>query len=753
MREKIYIYGIVQGVGFRPFIYNVCKKLNILGYVKNTASAVYIDAQGSSDSLKRLLEEIKNNSPSLSVIDHIEIYPCEEKDYVDFKILESTDDGGFIPVSPDMGICDECLKELFDPHDRRYRYPFINCTNCGPRYSIIKNIPYDRPMTTMEKFKMCSRCQVEYDDPHNRRFHAQPNGCADCGPHIFWRDGENVQSEGEDALREAIEFLNKGRIVAIKGVGGFNLAVDATDEKAVERLRKKKHRSDKPLAIMVENIDVAQKIALISEEEKAILLSQRRPIVLLKKKFPAELLIAPSVAPDIDTIGIMLPPTPLHHLIARDFGKPLVMTSGNLSEEPIAKDNDEAIKRLGDIADGFLLHNRDIFARIDDSVSMVIDGKEMLVRRARGYAPQPVIYFNKGIQRPRKGLQVLALGPHDKVTICIAKNDYFFMSQHIGDMDNAKTLEYFKETVERYKTLFRIYPDIVAYDMHPGYITTQYALKMEELKKIAVQHHHAHIVSCMIDNGVFKKVIGVAYDGTGYGDDGRLWGGEIMVADLYGYQRLYHLKYIPLIGGHTAIRKIYKVGLSYMFESGRHFDMFEKHIDGKEIGLLRSQWERKINVPEVSSVGRLFDAVAAVIGLRNYTSYEGQAAIQLESLIDLNVNGYYEYEISEDGIIDPSNIVLSAYKDREMGVDLSVIATKFHNSIIMFTVDAVKKTKEFSDINDVVLTGGVFQNRYLLKNIKNRLEKEGFHVYVHRKIPCNDGGISLGQAAIALYSK
>lgn len=753
MRKKIYVYGIVQGVGFRPFVYNLCKKFGIAGYVMNTASGVCIDAQGDPDSLEKLLKEIQHNPPSLSIVEYIEVYDCEEKNYTEFKIMQSADDGGFIPVSPDMGICDECLEELFDPGNRRYRYPFINCTNCGPRYSIIKDIPYDRPMTTMERFKMCRDCQTEYDNPDDRRFHAQPNACPICGPHVFWVDDGSATLEGEKALKRAIVLLNEGRIVAIKGVGGFNLAVDATDETAVKRLRKKKHRYDKPLAVMVADIDMAKRFAVISGVEEDVLLSQRRPIVLLKKKASLEHFIAPSVAPDIDTIGVMLPPTPLHYLIARDFDKPLVMTSGNLSEEPIAKDNSEAMDRLKDIADGFLLHDRDIFARIDDSVSMVIDGKEMVIRRARGYAPQPIVYTSPlESQKLHKSIEVLALGPHDKVTICVAKNNYFFISQHIGDMDNIKTIQYFKETIERYKSLFRVQPDIVAYDMHPDYITTQYALTIEGLKKVPVQHHHAHIASCMVDNGISQKVIGVAYDGTGYGDDDKLWGGEIMIADLHSYHRQYHLKYIPLIGGATAIRKIYKVGLSYMFESGYDFELFKKRIDKKEMELLKIQWEKKINAPEVSSVGRLFDAVATVIGLRDYTSYEGQAASQLESLINLSVNGYYEYEISDEGIINPVSIVLSAYKDREAGVDLSTISTKFHNSIIMFTIDVVKRVRKVSGLNDVVLTGGVFQNRYLLKNIKSQLEQEGFCVYVHRKIPCNDGGISLGQAAIALYS-
>ncbi|WP_026486851.1 carbamoyltransferase HypF [Caldanaerobius polysaccharolyticus] len=760
MRKKIYVYGIVQGVGFRPFIYNLSKKLGIRGYIKNTSYGVYIDAQGSPEALEELLDEIKRNPPLLSVIQSVKVVELREKDYSDFKIVQSQDDGGFLPVSPDMGICDECLAELFDRGNRRYRYPFINCTNCGPRYSIIKDIPYDRPMTTMARFAMCPDCQREYNNPSDRRFHAQPNACAVCGPRVSWVDcnGQDFLLFGEDAVKKAVNFLKKGRIVAIKGVGGFNLAVDATDEEAVKRLRERKHRYEKPLAVMAADVNAVRSFAEVSPAEEKLLASQRRPIVLLKKR-PGTTCIAPSVAPGVDTIGVMLPPAPLHYLIACDFGRPLVMTSGNLSEEPIAKDNDEALERLKGIADGLLIHDRDIFARIDDSVAMVVDGEEVLIRRARGYAPQPILYqawLNKS-QKPPKSLQVIAVGPHDKVTVCLARDGYFFVSQHIGDMESIKTFEYFQETIERYKKLFRIKPEIIAYDMHPDYITTQYAEAAKDLKKIAVQHHHAHIVSCMVDSGLSGKVIGVAYDGTGYGDDGRLWGGEIMIADLGGYSRYYHLKYIPLIGGASAIKKIYKTGLAYMFESGSDFKLFEQSIDQKELCLLKAQWEKRINAPEVSSMGRLFDAVAAVLGIRHYVSYEGQAAAQLESLIDEKASGYYEYSIESDplgqgkGVINPVNTVVSAYRDLEAGEPLGAIALRFHNSIVRFTVDAVERVGRLTGVLDVVLTGGVFQNRYLLSNIKSQLKSKGFNVYVHSKVPCNDGGISLGQAAIAYF--
>ncbi|MDN5326220.1 MAG: hydrogenase maturation protein HypF [Moorella sp. (in: firmicutes)] len=763
MRKKIYVYGIVQGVGFRPFIYNLSKKLGIKGYVKNTSYGVYIDAQGTPEALSKLLAEIKRNPPSLAVVQSVKVVECQEKDYGDFKILHSEDDGGFLPVSPDMGICSECLTELFDRGNRRYRYPFINCTNCGPRYSIIKDIPYDRPMTTMAGFVMCPDCQWEYDNPSDRRFHAQPNACPVCGPHVSWVDysGENACLSCENALEKAVEFLKKGRIVAIKGAGGFNLAVDATNEEAVKRLRERKHRYEKPLAVMVADINMVRTFAEVSPEEEKLLASRRRPIVLLKKKGSGITCIAQSVAPDIDTIGVMLPPTPLHYLIAYDFGRPQVMTSGNRSEEPIVKDNGEAFERLNGIADGLLVYNRDIFARIDDSVAMVVDGEEIVIRRARGYAPQPILCANwpNNSQKMGKSLPVIAVGPHDKVTVCLARDGYFFMSQHIGDMENIRTVEYFEETAERYKKLFRVKPEIIAHDMHPDYITTQYAMAAKGLKKVAVQHHHAHIVSCMVDNGLSGKVIGVAYDGTGYGDDGRLWGGEIMVADFCGYNRYYHLKYIPLIGGASAIRKIYKIGLAYMFESGLDFKLFTQNIDKKELYLLRAQWEKRINAPEVSSIGRLFDAVSAVLGVRYCVSYEGQAAAQLESLIDQKASGYYAYSIESDpngqgtGIIDPVNVIVSAYRDLEAGEPLGVIALRFHNSIVRFTVDAVERVGRLTGIFDVVLTGGVFQNRYLLSKIKSQLKGKGFNVYVHSRVPCNDGGISLGQAAIAYFKE
>jgi len=743
MRKKIYVYGIVQGVGFRPFIYNLAAKHNIKGYVMNTSSGVIIDAEGSDEELAEFMRDIKGNPPSLAVITGIEVGDEAELGYKSFEIRASEDNGGFLPVSPDISICDDCLRELFDKNDRRFRYPFINCTNCGPRYSIIKVVPYDRPNTTMADFAMCERCNSEYTNPADRRFHAQPNACPKCGPRVAWGEDETII--GEEAIRMCECCIKDGDIVAIKGLGGFHLACDAENEAAVTALRQRKKRYEKPFAIMVLDIETAKSIAYVNEAEEQLLLSRRRPIVLLKQR--PDCSIAPSVAPGLDTIGIMLPYTPLHYIILSDLKMPLVMTSGNVSDEPIIKGNKAAMKRLSGIADGFLTHNRDIYAAIDDSVFMH-EGGDVPIRRARGYAPEPVripkLAINKGI---------LSVGGQDKVTVCLQKGGNFFVTQHIGDMDNPLAYAYFKEAIARYEDLFRIKPGIVAFDMHPDYLTARYAQGLSDVVKIAVQHHHAHIASCMAENGLTGEVIGIAYDGTGYGEDGRIWGGEIMTATLDDYKRAAHLKYMPMLGGELAIKKIYRMALSYMLDMGEEFDALIEAVSPKEYDIIKIQWKKRINAPDVSSMGRLFDAAASAIGIKNEVSYEGQAAAMLEAAAEYgSTSAAYDYSIYEENgldIIDPSAIIKEAYYDRAKGIDVRLIATMFHNSVIRFTAEEAERVRNRTGINEVALSGGVFQNRFILKGVRAALESKGFKVYTHSIVPPNDGGISLGQAAVA----
>lgn len=734
--RQINIYGIVQGVGFRPFVFNIAQKYNLKGMVYNNSSGVYIEVEGEKENVECFIKEIKENPPSLAVIDEIKIKESEVKNYREFKIRESKEDDGFVPVSPDMGVCDDCLKEMNDPNDRRYRYPFINCTNCGPRFSIIEDIPYDRPKTSMKVFPMCEKCEQEYNNPNDRRFHAQPIACFDCGPKLEFV-GDNCQ---EDEIKCVVDSLKRGKIVAIKGIGGFHLAVNALDDEAVSTLRSRKKRYGKPFAVMMKDIKQVEEYCIVSEEEKKLLLSQRKPIVLLKKKGEK---LARGVADGLNTLGVMLPYAPIHYLLMEEIDFPIVMTSGNVSEEPLCKDNEEALEKLKDIADAFLLNNRDIVNRIDDSVTSFNGGAERIIRRARGYAPQPIL-LKKDVKA-----NVLAVGGFYKNTFCMTRGQYAFISHHIGDLDNEKTFEYYKEQIERYKGLFRVTPQVIAHDMHKGYLSTQYALSCD-LPRVEVQHHHAHIASCMAEYNITDKVIGIAYDGTGYGTDGNIWGAEFLICDLKDFLRVGHLKYKPLPGGELAIRKIYRVALGFISEDINFYKDFVERFDSKEVDLILKQIEKKINTPYVSSMGRFFDAAASLLGVKDQVLFEGQGAMELESLIIEN-DDFYDFDVyrDEEYIINPEIILHQLYEDYKNGIDKRIIATKFHNSIVEFThYLALELRKEFG-INKVVLSGGSFQNRYLLKKLLAKLTASGFEAYSNSKVPCNDGGISLGQAVIA----
>ena len=756
---RISVRGVVQGVGFRPFVFQLASKHNLKGWVCNTSEDVKIEVQGDSRELERFISELRNNAPPLARIEHIAVSYHPLVDYTRFEIRHSVaEEGKYQLVSPDIATCEPCLNEVFDSQDRRHRYPFTNCTNCGPRFTIIEDIPYDRPKTTMRAFTMCPECQAEYDNPLDRRFHAQPNACPKCGPRLELLDSKGSQLETKDVIDAASRLLKEGKILAIKGLGGFLLACDATNKKAVQLLRRRKRRPFKPLAIMVADLNEARKYCSVSDEEAKLLTSPQSPIVLMPWKQESGLCTA--VAPNLKYLGVMLPYTPMHHLLLRETGLPLVMTSGNISEEPICKDNDEAVRRLSGIADYYLVHNRDIYARYDDSVTVVEKADVQLTRRARGYAPFPMhLTFN--------AKQVLGCGAEEKNTFCLTRDNYAFVSQHIGDMENLETMEHFEKTLSLYKRLFRIEPEIVAYDLHPEYLSTKYALELgnrfSHLKLVPVQHHHAHIASCMADNKIESPVIGVSFDGTGYGSDGRIWGGEFMVADYKGFQRLGHLEYLPLPGGAAAIKRPYRIAVGYLVKLLGEGSLtglnFLNRIDPVEIQLIKQQIKGSVNSPLNSSMGRLFDSVSALIGVRSEIDYEGQAAIELEmaayDAMEKVADGCYPFSVNETDeiqIIQLKALLAAIVEDLSRRASRAVIAAKFHNTVANMIFEMCRIIARKTGVNQVALSGGVFQNRLLFRKVVPLLEATGLTVLVHKQVPCNDGGISLGQAVIANFS-
>jgi hydrogenase maturation protein HypF len=750
---KIQVNGVVQGVGFRPFVYRVAGEHGVHGWVRNTSGDVEIVIEGSERAVDGFVADLKSEAPPLARIDHISVAPCSLESNDGFEILESMGkEGEYQLVSPDIATCSDCRREIFDPKDRRYRYPFTNCTNCGPRFTIIDNIPYDRKNTTMRKFRMCRLCRSEYDDPMNRRFHAQPNACPECGPKLSLVDKKGEPVACDDAVTASAEFLRKGKIIAVRGLGGFQLACDATNAKAVGLLRKRKQRPSRPFAVMFPSIDEIKRHCVVSRKEKELLESSEAPIVLLKWK-RSESNVTTDVAERLNYMGAMLPYTPLHHLLMRDIGIPLVMTSGNLSEEPIAKDNDEALRRLGGIADYFLLHDRDIYARYDDSVC-IVEREPQTVRRARGYAPYP-------IKLGFEAKQILACGAELKNTFCLTRGRDAFVSQHIGDMENAETLEHFENTVELYEKMFRVEPEAIACDMHPEYLATKYAHRVAEslgLKLIAVQHHHAHIVSCMADNYVEEPVIGVALDGTGYGTDGAIWGGEFLVAEAGRFVRMGCLEYVPLLGGEAAIKKPYRMALSYIWTMlGEDFPLdglSPGEINREELALLKQQLQRGLNCPPTSSAGRLFDAVSAIAGVCGEISYEAQAAIELEMAAEEGprISKLYPFEIIErNGIktIKLANLIAEIVKDVRKDVGASRVSLKFHKTVAQIVTEMCSAVSKDTGIKTVALSGGVFQNRLLARLVVESIEANGFRVLTHSDVPCSDGCISLGQAVVA----
>jgi len=755
-RKKLKIKGIVQGVGFRPFIYSLASRYGLNGFVLNDTEGVVVEIEGRKTGVEKFILDITKKIPPLSRIEEINISELPPVGYSNFTIKPSAQkEERFVLISPDIATCDDCLKELFDPRNRRFHYPFTNCTNCGPRFTIIKGIPYDRPKTTMESFKMCDECQFEYDDPLNRRFHAQPNCCSRCGPHLSLVDKRGKEIIENDVMKKTIELLKKGKIVAVKGLGGFHLACDAMDKSAVRRLRERKGREDKPFAIMVKNVQTAKRFCRVNKAEKEMLLSKRRPIVLLSKNGFCP--IVDDVAPRQKYLGVMLPYTPLHHLLSSEL-EALVMTSGNISNEPIVFKNEDAVVQLKDIADYFLLHNRNIHIRCDDSVARIFNGKEMLIRRSRGYVPEPIEFPYES--------QILACGAELKNTFCLTRDNYGFLSHYIGDLENSETFEAFSDGIKHFKNLFSIEPEIIAYDLHPEYLSTKYAKQLLEndssLTGIPVQHHHAHIASCMLDNHIEERVIGVAFDGLGFGIDGNLWGGEFLTADFKGFHREAHFKYIPTPGAVQAIKEPYRMAVAYLLTTyGEDFNKlnigFLKRIGQKKIAVIKEMIFKGINSPVTSSVGRLFDAVSSLLGICDIITYEGQAAIELEMAVSSpyvynsrRIEYNYIIENKNDMyIIEPEVIISGIVEDIKKDIPQGFISLKFHNTIVNIIVDACVKIREKTDIKNVALTGGVFQNIFLLKRTMAQLQNRGFIVFTHHRVPTNDGGISVGQAVIA----
>ena len=858
---SIHITGVVQGVGFRPFVYNLAVRQGFTGWVLNSSEGVFCVVEGPAAVIDAFPDAIRALAPPMAVIDSIIAEEVMPEDFAGFEIRESKSvEGGMTLVSPDIATCPECAAELADPADRRFGYPFINCTSCGPRFTIIEDVPYDRPATTMREFPMCPECAAEYGDPGDRRFHAQPDACFVCGPRLYLNVAVETEEGRDSVLRQsspalpaaelraeslpssvvatlhnpdhtwtsasevsprahrdrdaeaarsaaildaAATVLANGGILAIKGLGGFHLACDATNETAVARLRERKHRWGKPLAIMCRDLEEVRRYCLVDETEAALLAGTVRPIVLLRRdsgadegvalaevavtvdaserevlsgassaagadaashrdpasRAPGEdcssagqsLPLTPSVAGDLREIGVMLPYTPLHHLLLGRTNGPLVMTSGNMSEEPIATDNAEALARLAEIADAFLLHDRAIGSRYDDSVVRVVDGITEPVRRARGYAPFPLsLPFESDID-------ILACGPEQKNTFTLLRGSHAFVSQHIGDMENAETLESYERTIELYKHLFRVEPQLVAYDLHPEYLSTKFAMVLD-LPKVGVQHHHAHIVSVTAERGIDAPVIGVAFDGTGYGTDGTIWGGEILIADWQGFTRAAHLAHMPMPGGAAAVRRPARMAVGALLAANLlHHPgaaaLLSRLADGEET-LLRTMVEKRVNTPATSSMGRLFDAVAALAGIRDNAAYEGEAAIELEAAADLGAKGSYEFGVGRDQesgalVLEYQPVLLGVLEDLEAGIHESTISMRFHRAVVRAIVDSCAAVAEQAETRNVALAGGVFLNRLVFGGAVSELAGAGFTPLTHSKLPVNDGAVSFGQAIVA----
>ncbi|MFH1421284.1 MAG: carbamoyltransferase HypF, partial [Planctomycetota bacterium] len=747
-RAAIRVCGIVQGVGFRPFVYRIAHKYKITGNVRNDTLGVFIEAQGKESDITHFVTALEKEYPPLSLIESIEIediHPIKEHAFTILKSAKCKTKETLIP--PDIATCNDCLNEIFDRVNRRFFYPFTNCTNCGPRYTIIKDLPYDRPITSMSIFKMCAACRKEYDSPDDRRFHAQPNACAVCGPHLTLTSNKNVKVDCRDAVSKTNTLLKKGAIFAIKGLGGFHLACDAANEKAVAKLRKRKNRLYKPFAVMSQDIESVLKYAFVSDKERELLQSYRCPIVLLRKKPKSPL--SEQIAPHISEIGVMLPYTPLHHLVIKNNFTALVMTSGNISDEPTIASNEKALEKLAHIADYFLFHNRDILIQNDDSIVKVMNNTPVILRRARGYVPEPIKIPAPATKHP----DILAVGAEEKNTVCFVRHGQAFLSQHLGDLKNKESVESFENTTKHLERILQIKLKIIAHDLHPLYSNSKSATSLSNVTLVPAQHHFAHIAACLAENMINEKVIGISFDGLGLGTDGKIWGGEFLIADLSDFQRVAHLKYLPLPGADAASKETYRVAVSYLNHAfgDKAPEIALKLLKEKKrnIEMIFNLINRKINSPLSSSMGRLFDAVGALIGICTVNTYEGQAPMELESLIYTEPlhNESYPFTIeteSEMLIIDTAPMICKLVNDVEKKISTAHISGKFHNTVAQFTLAVCEKMRSIYNLNKTALSGGVFQNKYLTEKLISLLEKNDFIVYTHKLVPPNDGGLSLG---------
>ncbi len=754
----ITLSGMVQGVGFRPFVHRLARECELAGSVCNFSGGVIVEIEGDRGRVDEFYSRVSAEAPPMAHVVDKRIEKRPPQGLRAFSVEKSRQvNDEFVLVPPDICMCDRCQEELLDPHDRRYRYPFINCTDCGPRFTIISKMPYDRPLTTMRSFTMCPPCQKEYEDIDHRRYHAQPNACRCCGPHLFFRDMPGNKAEGEEALGEAVRRLKMGHIVAVKGIGGFHLCCDATDDRAVQRLRRRKGRSAKPLAIMSLNLERVRSYCHLCSAEEELLSSPMRPIVILEQR--DEHPISALVAPGNNTLGVMLPYAPVHNLILESGLLAMVATSANVSDQPLIGDNELARRELSGIADAFLFHDREIHNLCDDSVFRFIDERPVPFRRARGCVPMPV-------ELPFEVPSVLACGAELKNTFCVARGNYAFNSQHIGDLKNMETYGFYLQMIERFEDLFRIRPGILAHDLHPSYLSTRYALERgadheKKLKMVAVQHHHAHVAACMAENGVREPVIGVVFDGLGYGTDGHIWGAEFMVADYEGFQRLGQLRYMPLPGSDAANREPWRMALSYLFSMyGSRLGSWERalfdHLEADALETVFQMLTRGYNAPLASSMGRLFDAVASLLGICQHNTFEGEAAVKLQvaaERISGPVNGY-SWSISREGDylnVDPCPMVREILGDLRRKVSVPEIARRFHRSVADLVSLCCKHIRGSHGLERVALSGGVFQNKLLTEMVVDLLRRDGFEPLLHRQVPPNDGGVALGQAAIAGY--
>ncbi len=773
------VHGVVQGVGFRPYVHRLAERHRLAGWVRNTAGDVEIALEGRAADVDAFADALETDAPPLARIERVVREPRAVEHRAGFAIAPSALDEGTQPVSPDVATCAACERELFDPADRRHRYPFITCTDCGPRFSVIEAMPYDRERTSMRVFPQCPACRAEYGDPQDRRYHSETNSCAECGPRLWLADGrgEPLETDRAAAIAGAAKLLLAGRIVAVRGLGGYHLAVDATDDAAVRRLRERKHREAKPLAVMVRTLEEARRIAEVGETEAEQLMLPERPIVVLGVRgrgsgvrgasspssgslIPHPRPQTPSVAPGLDYLGVIHAYTPQHHLLLDAVNRPLVMTSGNRSDEPIATANDDALRRLGDIADAFLMHDREIVARYDDSVLRVEGGARLFLRRARGFAPLP-LDLPRSSPRP-----LVAVGPHLKNTFTLVTGDRAWVGQHIGDLEDVETLEHFRAALALYRSLFRADPEVAVRDLHPGYLSTRIAVEMGLERVIAVQHHHAHVAAVMAEHGRTRPVVGLAFDGTGYGDDGAVWGCECLVADLTGYRRAGHLRYAPLPGGDLAARRPWRVALGYLSlapDAAADFALALEDVPEEERTVAEAQIARTLNAPMASSLGRLFDAAASVLGVRQSCAYEGQAAMELEALAGtcpaeplpvppvrrsvgpsvIGTVGAGRWEL------DPVPLLAELGRRRLKGESAEHLAAVFHESVAEAAAELALRVASSEALDTVALGGGCFQNARLLGGVRGRLERRGLTVLVPRRLSPNDGAISYGQAAVA----